>query len=220
MIRFHDRREAGRRLAQRLEHLKGRKDLVVLGIPRGGVVVAAEVAQALAAPLDVFITRKIGAPFNHELAIGAVASDGTVFYDHELIFQLQIPYKQVEQERERQLQEVHRRAKLYRGDHAPIPLQGRIAILVDDGVATGATTITALRALKHQNVARSILAVPVAPPQVVPLLRAECDELVVLDTPDPFLAVGYFYEDFGQTTDEEVIELLDRAQRRTQEKKT
>jgi putative phosphoribosyl transferase len=211
MIRFADRREAGQRLAAKLVAYKDRADVIVLGIPRGGVVVAAEIARALAAPLDIFITRKIGAPFNKELAIGAVASDGTVFVDRALIHELRLSEQQVAQASAAQIREIHRRVALYRRDRPPLDLQNKVVILTDDGVATGATTLAALRALKKQNPQRVVLAVPVAPRPVVPHLREECDELVLLDAPEPFFAVGYFYEDFGQVTDDEVIELLHAA---------
>lgn len=216
MIRFHDRRDAGQQIAARLGHWKGRDSVVVLGIPRGGVMVADEVARALGAPLDVFITRKIGAPFNPELALGAVASDGTIFLDDNLIHQLHIPARLVEHGKQSQLQEIHRRAELYRGGQPPLHLAHKTVVLVDDGVATGATTIAALRAIRKQNPARLILAVPVAPAQAVPALRAECDELILLDAPDPFHAVGYFYENFEQTTDAEVVKILRDARKRSE----
>src|SRR5581483_2460944 len=190
MEKFLDRREAGQRLAEKLIALKGQSAVIVLGIPRGGIVVADEIAQALDAPLDVFITRKIGAPFNHELALGAVASDGTVFLDQALIHQLHIPRILVEHERKKQLREIARRVSLYRGSRAPLIVENKIVILVDDGIATGSTTIAALRALRKQNPQRIILAVPVAPRPSLPILRAECDELVILDSPEPFVAVG------------------------------
>ncbi len=208
MAKFLDRREAGQLLAAKLATLKEQGAVIVLGIPRGGVVVADQVARALDAPLDVFITRKIGAPFNHELALGAVASDGTVFLDQGLIHQLHIPRILVEHERNKQLREIERRVARYRGNRPPLAVANKIVILVDDGIATGATTITALRALRKQNPQRMILAVPVAPRPSLPILRAECDELVVLASPEPFVAVGLFYEDFGQVTDDEVVEIL------------
>ncbi len=210
MTLFENRRDAGKQLASRLSQYKHHANAIVLGIPRGGIVVADEIAQALHAPLDVMITRKLGAPDNPELAIGAVASDGTLFLDRVLIHQLHISSEQVARERAAQLHEIRRRIELYRRDRPPLTLQNKLAILVDDGIATGATTIAALRALKNQNAARLVLAVPVAPPQVVSALRAECDEVVLLSTPEPFIAVGYFFRDFTQVTDEEVIEILNR----------
>lgn len=212
MTRFRDRREAGQQLARKLRAYQDCADAVVLGIPRGGIVVAAEIAHALHAPLDVFIAHKIGAPFNEELAIGAIAGDGTVFLDKALIQELHLPEDRVRQARETQLREIERRAKLYRRDRAPLQLQNKIVIVADDGVATGATTMATLRALRRQDPARLVLAVPVAPRQVMPLLHAECDEVIVLDAPDPFVAVGYFYEDFEQVTDEQVIAFLAEQQ--------
>jgi predicted phosphoribosyltransferase len=217
MTTFKDRRDAGRQLAARLLtilHLDAhtgptlRPDLKVLGIPRGGVLVAAQVAKALHAPLDVFITRKLGAPYNPELAIGAVTSDGTVFLDSALIQHLHIPQKLVDRERDEQLREIQRRIEIYRRNMPPLVLKDMTVILVDDGIATGATTFAALRALKNHQPSRVILAVPVAPRQVIPQLRRECDELVILDSPDPFVAVGYFYDDFAQVEDAQVINLL------------
>ena len=211
MTPFENRRDAGKQLAAQLVYYEHNAQVIVLGIPRGGIVVADEIARALHAPLDVFIARKIRAPFNQELALGAVASDGTVFLDQALIHELHIPQKLVEHERDRQVHEIQRRIEIYRHGKPPLALKNKIVILVDDGIATGATTIAALRALKHQKPARIILAVPVAPLQVLPQLRAECDELVLLDAPEPFIAVGYFYEDFEQVTDEEVIKILHAA---------
>lgn len=210
MEKFLDRRDAGRQLAERLTHYEGRTDAIVLGIPRGGVVVADEIALALGSPLDVFITRKIGAPFNHELAIGAVASDGTVLLDQGLIHQLHIPQILVGLERSNQLREIQRRLDMYRRGKPPLALKNKIVILADDGIATGATVVVAVRALRKGTPQRVVVAVPVAPAQVVPQLQAECDELVLLDSPDPFVAVGNFFEDFSQVTDAEVVEILDK----------
>jgi predicted phosphoribosyltransferase len=208
MTRFANRRDAGQRIAAKLRAYQNRADVLILGIPRGGIVVAAEIAHALRAPLDVFIAHKIGAPFNEELAIGALTSDGTLFWDDALIHELRLAPERVQYARDAQQLEIERRVKLYRGERAPLPLQNKIVIVADDGVATGATTIAALRALRHHQPARLILAVPIAPRQVMPLLRAECDEVIVLDTPEPFVAVGYFYEEFDQVTDEQVVALL------------
>jgi len=208
MIRFKNRRAAGQKLAAKLSAYKNRAEVVVLGIPRGGVVIAAEIARALRAPLDIFSARKIGAPFNPELAVGAVASDGTFFLDDALIRELRLAPELVRQARDTQLREIERREKLYRGDRAPLPLHDKIVIVADDGVATGATTQAALRALRQHNPARLTLAIPVAPRQVMPQLRAACDQVIVLDTPEPFEAVGFFYADFEQVTDQQVIDLL------------
>lgn len=219
MTRFRNRRDAGRQLAEKIlrDHIGSeargmlRPDAIVLGIPRGGIVVADEIAQALDVPLDVWITPKIGAPFNAELALGAVASDGTVILDRVLIRQLHIPEKIIEQERAKQMREIQRRAEMYRRGREPLVVENKTVILADDGIATGATTIAALRALKNANPARVILAAPVAPRQVVAELRAESDELVIFATPEPYTAVGYFYEDFGQVTDAEVLRILTEA---------
>lgn len=213
MICFTDRRDAGKRLAAKLTHYKNNPSANVLGIPRGGVVVAQEIARALDVPLDVFITRKLGAPMNAELAIGAAASDGAVLLDQQLIQQLHISPKFIEHERAKQMREMQRRLEMYRRGKPPLGLQNKIVILVDDGIATGATVFAALRALKNQNPTRVILAVPVAPRQVLPQLRAACDELELLDAPEPFVAVGYFYQDFEQVADEEVVRILSEAER-------
>jgi predicted phosphoribosyltransferase len=211
---FHDRREAGQRLAARLAPWRDYPSVIVLGIPRGGVIVAAEVARALHSPLDIWLTRKLGAPGEPELAIGAIASDGTMVLDEQLIRSLKVPGKFIEQVRDRELGEIRRRMELFRQGRPSPDLQNRVLILCDDGVATGATTITALRALKKSSPARLILAVPVAPASIVPALERECDELVILATPDPFLAVGRFYAEFDQTTDEQVIAGLNESTRR------
>ncbi len=219
MILFHDRRDAGRQLAVRLEYLKGRADVIVLGIPRGGVVVADEIARALEAPLDVFVTHKIGAPFNPELAVGAVASDGTTFLDQVLIKELGISSATVEREKERQVREIQRRAELYRRGQPPYGLTDKTVILADDGVATGSTTLAALRALVNHHPSKRILAVPVAPLITTRILARESDELIVLDTPEPFLAVGRFYEEFEQVSDAEVVDILSASRARDPKEK-
>ena len=208
-MRFRDRHEAGRLLAEKLSHLRDRGDVLVLGVPRGGVVVAYEIARALHVPLDVYITRKIGAPYNPELAIGAIASDGQVVLDEELIRRLGIPQEYIGEEMERQKAEIQRRLAEYRGQRPPPPLAGRTVILADDGVATGATIRAAIQALRAQKPAEIILAVPVGPPETIAHLRAEADEVVCLSTPRLFWAVGAFYLDFSQTSDEEVKNLLE-----------
>jgi len=207
-MHFRNRQEAGQLLARELAALQGRKDLIVLGVPRGGVVVAYEVAQALGVPLDVYITRKIGAPYNPELAIGAVASDGTLVLDHELIARIGVPESYVQEETARQRQEIKRRMAAYRGSRPEVDLQGKTVILVDDGVATGATTQASLRAIRTRQPAQLILAVPVGPEDTIQILSAEADQVVCLYTPELFWAVGAFYAVFDQTTDAEVIQLL------------
>jgi len=207
-IRFFDRRQAGQELAEALDFLKARDDVIVLGIPRGGVVVAYEVAKALGAPLDIFITRKIGAPDNPEFALGAVASDGTVVLDRLIVDQLDIPADYVLDEIKRQREEIERRMQMFRGERPPPEFKGKVVVLVDDGVATGATVLASLRALRQREPAELILAIPVGPPETVARLAEEADRVIALETPEPFWAVGRFYIRFDQTTDEEVIELL------------
>lgn len=205
---FQDRREAGKALAARLASFKGRPNLIVLGIPRGGVVVGHEIAQALGAPLDVYITRKIGAPHNPELAIGAVASDGTLLIDHQLVRRLGVSQDYVEEESERQRQEIGRRLAEYRGEGPGPELADKVVILADDGVATGATTLVTIQAIKSQQPTELVLAVPVGPRDSIESLRQEVDQLVCLHAPEIFWAVGAFYNVFDQTTDDEVKALL------------
>lgn len=206
---FKDRQDAGRQLAQHLSFLRaGAGNTWILGLPRGGVVVAAEVARSLGAPLDVYITRKIGAPGNEELAIGAVSSDGTTVLDEDLVRATGASDRYVAQETERQRAEIQRRLARYRGNRPAPTLSGKTVVLVDDGVATGATTLAALRSLRSQKPARLILAVPVGPPDTIQKLGHEADQVVCLATPEPFWAVGAFFADWSQTTDEEVVALL------------
>jgi putative phosphoribosyl transferase len=210
-MRFHDRREAGHKLAEALEFLKDRPDVVILAIPRGGVVVAYQVAQALGLPLDVMITRKVGAPGNPEFALGAVTGDGTVVLDDFLIDELGIPEDWVLDEVRIQQEEIQRRLQRYRGDRPMPEIEGRTVVLIDDGVATGSTVLASLRALRKRQPGELILAIPVGPPETVARLGREADQVVCLMTPEPFWAVGRFYEVFDQTTDEEVVELLESA---------
>jgi len=207
-MRFRDRREAGQLLAQRMEFLRGRKGLLVLGIPRGGVVVAAEIAQALGAPLDVFIARKLGAPHNPELAVGAVTSSTDVVLDQHLIAALGVPQSYLEAEIERQRVEIHRRMEAYRGQRPTPSFKDRRVILTDDGVATGATMRAAIQALKATELEELIVALPVGPPDTIQELADMVDRMICLHTPTFFWAVGGFYADFSQTSDEEVIQLL------------
>jgi putative phosphoribosyl transferase len=207
MILFNDRVEAGKKLASELIDLAGTNSLV-LAIPRGGAVVGYEVAHALKVPLDVIIPRKIGAPHNSELAIGAVTEDGTIILDDKLVHYLEVPETYIEQESEKQCLEINRRLKLYRGD-APYPnLKNRNAILVDDGIATGSTIRAALASVRKKGAKTIVIAVPVVPTSTLKILRKEADRVVCLRTPEPFHAIGEFYRVFNQTSDEEVIRLL------------
>ena len=211
-MHFQDRHEAGQLLAEELASLGGQGRLMVLGIPRGGVVVAYEVAKALDAPLDVYITRKIGAPHNPELALGAVASDGTLVLDHDLIARIGASDEYVREETNRQRREIERRLAAYRGSRARLDLQDKTVILVDDGVATGSTVRASLRAIRLQQPAQLILAIPVGPPDTIHFLSQEADRVVCLYTPEVFWAVGAFYTIFDQTPDAEVIRLLQQQQ--------
>lgn len=209
---FADREDAGRQLAARLSHLKSESP-VVLGLPRGGVVVAAEIAGALNAPLDVLVVRKVGAPMQPELALGAVI-DGNPprqVRNEDLIHTLHVEEAYLQEEAERQLAEARRRQEAYRRGRPAVDIAGRTVIVVDDGIATGATMKAALTALRQADLKRLVAAVPVGPPDTIHDLQGKVDELVCLDAPPHFRAVGAFYGRFNQTTDEEVIALLDEA---------
>jgi len=206
---FADRVEAGERLAKALVHHAG-TGCVVLAIPRGGVVVGEVVARALGAPLDVVVPRKIGAPGNPELGIGAVAP-GVRVLDPSAVALLRVSEAYLEREIAAQETEIERRLHAYRDGRDAQPVRGKIAIVVDDGVATGSTAVAALRWARAQGAARIVLAVPVAPPQTIARLRTEADEVVALETPEPFFAVGEWYRDFEQTTDAEVVAALARS---------
>jgi putative phosphoribosyl transferase len=209
---FKNRRDAGRRLAARLLEYKSEHP-VVLALPRGGVPVAYEVAMALNAPLDVVVVRKLGAPGQPELGIGAVVGGDRPqsVLNEEVLRLLDVPEDYLNREIALELQEVQKREERYRSGRSPERIEGRPAILVDDGIATGGSVRAALRAVRHSAPKRLILAVPVAPPETVDSLQPEVDELVCLSMPVFFRAVGQFYEDFRQTTDEEVVQLLEAA---------
>ncbi|HZD18492.1 MAG TPA: phosphoribosyltransferase family protein [Actinomycetota bacterium] len=204
---FRDRQEAGRLLAKALEVLEG-EDVVVLGIARGGVPVGAEIARTRGWPLDVVIPRKVGAPGNPELGIGAIAP-GVRVLDHLMIERLGVTDEYIEREVAEQEAEIERRADAYRRGRPPADLDGRIAVVVDDGVATGGTAAAALRWARARGAEAVVLAVPVAPPDAVRRLSTEADRVLCLRTPEPFYAVGQWYQDFGQTTDDEVVALLE-----------
>jgi len=205
---FLDRREAGRALGVKLASYAGRSDVTVLGLPRGGVPVAFEVALALDAPLDVFVVRKLGAPGHEELAMGAIASGGIRILNPSVIASLEITEEEVERADMRERDELRRREVSYRGDRPPLELQGRIAILVDDGLATGSSMHAAVAAARKLGPARIVVAVPVAPRSTAREMRRIADDVVVVATPEPFDAVGRFYQEFDQTADEEVRHLL------------
>ena len=213
---FKDRRDAGRKLAQKLSAYAGRPDVLVLALPRGGVPVAHEVARALDAPLDVFIVRKLGLPGHEELAIGAIASGGVRVLNEDIVRGLRIPERVIEAVAERELRELQRRAHAYRGDRPAPDVRGRKVILIDDGLATGASMRAAVEALRAQNPAEIIVAVPTAAPETCAALEPEVDKIVCATTPEPFYGVGRWYEDFSQTSDEEVRALLEEANRQVQ----
>ena len=208
---FPNRVEAGRQLAQKLEKYAGRDDVIVLGLPRGGVPVANEVAKRLRAPLDVFIVRKLGVPGFEELAAGAIASGGVRVLNEDVMRAIPHADQAIEAVTARETAELHRREQTYREDRAPHELRDRIAILVDDGLATGATMRAAVKALRQREAAKIVVAVPVGPPDTCHEIEEQADETICLSMPEFFQAVGQYYDDFSQTTDEDVRELLGRA---------
>jgi putative phosphoribosyl transferase len=211
MTRFRDRHDAGRRLAVSLGDYAGRRDVLVLALPRGGVPVAFEVARALGAPLDIFLVRKLGVPGHRELAMGAIATGGVRVLNLEVVRGLGIPPEAVEAVAASEQEELARRDRAYRGQRPAPHIQGRIVILVDDGLATGATMRAAVAAVRRLDPARIVVAVPTAAPETCEMLRTEVDDIVCAETPEPFVAVGLWYEDFAETTDDEVRGLLNRA---------
>ena len=218
MAFFTDRVDAGKRLASSLKDFSGKKG-IVLAIPRGGVVVGYEIAKVLNLPLDVIIPRKIGAPDNPELAIGAVAEDGTAILDNHLIAYLSVSKEYIKEETERQKKEIERRLKLYRHDTSYPNLKGLDVIVVDDGIATGSTMKAALASVKNRGAVSVTVAVPVGPPSTIEELNEIADRVVCLYKPEYFQAIGEFYSNFSQTEDEEVIKLL-RESKQTARKST
>jgi putative phosphoribosyl transferase len=213
-MQFADRADAGRILARALQHLAGRRDLIVLALPRGGVPVGYQIARALSAPLDIFTVRKLGVPGQEELAMGAVASGGVRVLNEEVVAALgQHAPEAIAQATLRESAELRRREEQYRGARAFPDLTGKTVVLVDDGLATGATMRAAARAVRQRQPARLIIAVPVAAQSTCREMEAEADEVVCAVIPEAFFGVGQFYENFGQTTDEEVRTLLDEARR-------
>jgi putative phosphoribosyl transferase len=211
MKRFKDRAEAGNYLARQLASYAGQPDLLVLALPRGGVPVGYEVARALGTPLDVFLVRKLGVPGHEELAMGAIATGGVRVLNEDVVKMLQVPERMIDSVAAAEQQELERRQRLYRGERAEPEVHGRTVILVDDGLATGSTMRAAIAALRQQQPERIVVAVPTAAPETCDEFRSEVDEVVCAITPDPFHAVGLWYEDFSQTTDDEVRDLLARA---------
>lgn len=212
MTQFENRQHAGRVLANLLSRFAHRGDVVVLALPRGGVPVAFEVARALGAPLDVFLVRKLGVPGHEELAMGAIASGGIRFINQDVVKQLGIPPEAIERIAEREQQELERRERAYRGNRPPVDVRGKVVILVDDGLATGSSMRAAVEALEQQGPSRVVVAVPVGAPETCADLAREVDAIVCALTPDPFYAVGLWYRDFSQTTDDEVRALLTQAE--------
>lgn len=205
---FKDRRDAAAKLRSRLLHYRDREDVIVLALPRGGVVTGHEIAKALRCNLDIIIVRKIGFPGQPELAIGAVSETGAVVLNEDIISSYRIPKEYIKSEIEKQMEEILRRKSLYRQGRGIPPLEGKSVILVDDGVATGATMKAAIRAIKAEKISRLIVAVPVAPPDTAEDIKMMVDEWICLETPHYFTAVGAFYEDFSQVSDSDVAELL------------
>lgn len=217
---FQDRLDAGHQLAAKLTHLRG-QDVVVLALPRGGVPVAAVIAEALGAPLDLLLVRKLGAPDNRELAIGAIV-DGAqpeIVENAEVMRLVGASRDYLREEAARELAELERRRRAYLGDRAAVALEGKVAVVVDDGVATGATMRAALRGVRRRAPRRVIVALPVAAPEALALLAAEADEIVCVNAPRDLGGVGAFYRDFRQTSDAEVIRLLDEAARASERAK-
>jgi len=210
-MKFKNRSDAGKQLAKKLEAFAGRNDVIVLALPRGGVPVAFEVAKALRAPLDVFLVRKLGVPGQEELAMGAIASSGVRVLNDEVVRYLNIGADEIESVVSREQRELDRRTELYRGSRAPLDLTDQIVIVIDDGLATGATMRAAVTALRRLEPRQIVVAVPVAAPQTCAQFQAIADDCVCAATPAPFDGVGLWYADFSQTTDEEVCYLLDAA---------
>ena len=211
--RFHDRNEAGELLGRELARRLGKRDdVIVLALPRGGVPVGYHVGQALNAPLDVFIVRKLGVPGHEELAMGAIASGGVRVLNGEVVDYLRVPPHVIDAVAQRELEELARRERAYRGERAPLDVTGKTVVIVDDGLATGSTMRAAVEALKKMGPRAIIVAVPVGAESTCRDFRGEVDDVVCLRTPEPFEAVGLWYRDFSQTSDEEVHQLLERSQ--------
>ena len=215
---FRDRTEAGKYLATKLLSYKNRPDVLVLALPRGGVPVAFEVAQALRVPLDIFLVRKLGVPGHEELAMGAISTGGVRVLNEDIVDYLRIPEQVIDAVAAEELKELERRELAYRGNRAEPDVKGKTVILVDDGLATGSTIRAAAQALRQQQPARIVVAVPVSAPETCDEYRIGVDEIICAVTPEPFLGVGMWYLDFPQTTDDEVRDLLERARAEKREK--
>jgi putative phosphoribosyl transferase len=207
-LRFKDRSEAGKYLASRLLNYRNAEETLILALPRGGVVIGFEVAKELLLPLDVLVVRKLGVPGHEELAMGAIATGGIRLLNEALLHGLALPPKTILQVEQREERELARREREYRGDRPACDVEGKTVILVDDGIATGSTIQAAILSLRQRGVGRLVVAAPVAPPSVVELLRKHSDEVVCIMTPENFGGVGAWYDDFSQTSDEEVRRLL------------
>jgi len=214
---YRDRVDAGKQLAKQLTDYAGRDDLLVLALPRGGVPVAYEVAKALRAPMDIFLVRKLGVPGHEELAMGAISTGGVRVLNDDVVDYLRIPGEVIDAVAAGELKELERRERAYRGDRPEPDVRGKTVILIDDGLATGSTMRAAAAALRQQNPARIVVAVPVSAPQTCDEYRMGVDEIICAKTPEPFLGVGMWYEDFSQTTDDEVRDLLEKARNETRQ---
>ncbi|MEQ9672064.1 phosphoribosyltransferase [Coleofasciculus sp. G2-EDA-02] len=210
-MRFKNRKEAGQRLASDLKEYANRPDVIVLALPRGGVPVAYEVARGLDAPLDVWLVRKLGVPGQEELAMGAIASGGTRILNQDVVRSLRVSEQVIDQVAAKEQKELERREKAYRGNLPPLELRDRTVLLVDDGLATGASMHAAAVALRQHDPKKIIAAVPVAAPETCQDVQVEVDEIICSETPQPFHAVGLWYDNFDQTTDQEVRDLMERS---------
>lgn len=208
---FADRAEGGRLLAKALRHYRGMPDTIVVALPRGGVLTGAAIADQLDLPLDVLVVRKLGTPGHEELAMGAIGPGGVRVIDSDIVAALHIPSDRIENETRRELLELARRERLYRGDRPPLDFARKTVIVVDDGLATGSSMAAAIEVIRRHKPARIVLAIPVAPLDTLERFRPVVDELVYLETPEPFGAVGYWYFDFAQVSDDEVVALLEHA---------
>jgi predicted phosphoribosyltransferase len=211
LLPFADRAEAGRILGAKLSAYSQREDVIVLGLPRGGVPVAYEVAGALKVPLDVLVVRKLGTPWQRELAMGAIAPGEVQVLDLSLVKQLCVPNNAIEEVAAAEREEMERQEQLYRGNRPPLSMAGNTVILVDDGIATGSCILAAIAAVRKQGAARVVVAVPVAPATGCSAIRMEADEVISVAEPETFLAVSQWYEDFSQVSDDQVRALLERA---------